>query len=186
MSLTVWIFSGKKKLSGEFCGETELGKQIEPLMYPLTSIHGEPHGKPPSLYPPLCSCSQKPSWTVIRSPSWFNPWSRSHKHTTLGKRPVEADMDMFWGLLWSWIYSFFVNKNVFCILQQDQHRQQLQWVTIKFTNLIQFVLINASEQTMHEKQLIIFSFFALNYKLNSVKIKPPQVKSLRFVDNTFN
>lgn len=67
MSLTVWIFSGKKKLSGEFCGETELGKQIEPLMYPLTSIHGEPHGKPPSLL-------------LLSAPAVKNPAGQSQGH----------------------------------------------------------------------------------------------------------
>ncbi|KAM7409663.1 hypothetical protein PAMA_001250 [Pampus argenteus] len=38
--------SAEKKLSVESFGETELGKQIQPLMYPLTPIYQIPMGSP--------------------------------------------------------------------------------------------------------------------------------------------
>lgn len=50
VSLTVWIFSsGKKKLSRESFRETELGKQIQPLLYPSDIHPPEPLGKTQSL-----------------------------------------------------------------------------------------------------------------------------------------
>lgn len=107
--LPVWVSSGEKRLSGELWGEAELGKQIQPLMFCLTSIHGEPHGKPPpSPPPPLRFSNEKSSWTVMRSRRRFNLRSRLYKHNNKSTAAWRSWHSEDWRDVGFLFFSFFL------------------------------------------------------------------------------